>query len=91
MTLSAVGAHPGLRRTVAFWQAVLLAGTGAVLGGILGLLGPTMLGLVGLLPFAPPWPQVALLVLGLPVIIAVGSWLLTRPAEFEERLQRTLS
>jgi putative ABC transport system permease protein len=91
VTLSAVGAHPGLRRNVAFWQAVLLTGTGAVLGGILGLLGPTMLGLVGLLPFAPPWPQVALLVLGLPVIIAVGSWILARPAEFEERLQRTLN
>ncbi|TFD62748.1 ABC transporter permease [Cryobacterium suzukii] len=91
VTLSAVGAHPGLRRNVAFWQAVLLTGTGAVLGGILGLLGPTMLGLVGLLPFAPPWPQVALLVLGLPVIIAVGSWLFTRPAQFEERLQRTLT
>jgi ABC-type antimicrobial peptide transport system permease subunit len=91
VTLSAVGAHPALRRNVAFWQAVLLTGTGAVLGGILGLLGPTMLGLVGLLPLAPPWPQVALLVLGLPVIIAVGSWILTRPAEFEERLQRTLS
>ncbi|WP_158251110.1 ABC transporter permease [Cryobacterium sp. Y11] len=91
VTLSAVGAHPGLRRSVAFWQAVLLTGTGAVLGGILGLLGPTMLGLVGLLPFAPPWPQVALLVLGLPVIIAVGSWLMTRPAYFDERLQRTLA
>ncbi|WP_146071227.1 hypothetical protein [Cryobacterium sp. Y57] len=59
MTLSAVGAHPGLRRNVAFWQAVLLTGTRAVLGRLFGLMGPTMLGLVGLLTFAPPWPQVA--------------------------------
>ena len=42
MTLSAVGAHPALRRNVAFWQAVLMTGTGtgAGLGGFLGLLGP---------------------------------------------------
>jgi ABC-type lipoprotein release transport system permease subunit len=91
VTLSSVGAHPGLRRNVALWQAVLLTATGAVLGGVLGLLGLAMLGLASLLPFAPPWPQVALLVLGLPVIIAVGSWLVTRPAQFDERLQRTLS
>ena len=91
VTLSAVGANPGLRRSVGFWQAVLLTGTGAVLGGALGLLGPGMLGLVDLMPFAPPWPQLLLLVVGLPLIIAGGSWLLTRPAQFDERLQRTLA
>lgn len=91
ITLSAVGANPGMRRNLAFWQAVLLAGTGAVLGGILGLFGPAILGLVDLLPFAPPWPQIGILVLGLPLIIAVGSWLLTKPARFDERLQRTLA
>ena len=91
VTLSAVGANPGVRRSVAFWQAVLLAGTGAVLGGILGLMGPAMLGLVDLMPFAPPWAQIAILVLGLPLVIAVGSWLFTKPARFDERIQRTLA
>jgi len=91
VTLSAVGANPGLRRSVGFWQAMLLTGTGTVLGGALGLLGPGMLGLVDLMAFAPPWPQLLLLVVGLPLVIAVGSWLLTRPAQFDERLQRTLA
>jgi flagellar biosynthesis protein FliR len=50
-----------------------------------------MLGLVDLMPFAPPWPQIAILVLGLPLTIAAGSWLLTRLARFDERLQRTVA
>jgi len=43
------------------------------------------------MPFAPPWPQIAILVLGLPLTIAAGSWLLTRLARFDERLQRTVA
>ena len=90
-TLSAIGANPGMRRAMAFWQSALLAGTGALLGGILGLLGPVMIGLVDLEPFAPPWAQLAILTIGLPVVIATAGWLLTRPARFDEGIQRTIT
>lgn len=89
ITLSSVGAGAGLRRTISFWQAAILAGTGAILGGIAGLLGPVMLGLVGQQPFAPPWPQVSILLLALPLTIALGSWLVTRRAKFDDPAQRT--
>lgn len=89
ITLSSIGAGAGLRRTIAFWQAAILAGTGAFLGGIVGLLGPGMLGLVGLQPFAPPWPQVMILLVALPLVIALGSWLVTRRAKFNDLAQRT--
>ncbi|MCI4657083.1 ABC transporter permease [Cryobacterium zhongshanensis] len=90
-TLSAIGANPGMRRAMAFWQSALLAGTGALLGGILGLLGPVMIGLVDLEPFAPPWAQLAILTIGLPVVIASAGWLLARPARFDEGIQRTIT
>lgn len=86
--LDAVGAPPRLRRSVAFWQAVVVAGIGTLLGAAVGVLPVLALavatqlaeGLGGwtgggpLQDFAPPWLQLGLTVLGVPLAIALGSW-----------------
>lgn len=87
--LDAVGAPPRLRRAIAFWQAVVVAGIGTVIGAGIGLLPnlaltvPSLVGVAGDIPrdaapfwaFAPPWLPLGLLVLALPLLIALGSWL----------------
>lgn len=87
--LDAIGAPPRLQRGVAFWQAIVVAGIGTVLGAAIGLLPnlaltlPSLVGVANDIPrdaapfwaFAPPWAQLALLVLALPLVIALGSWL----------------
>lgn len=84
--LGASGASPGVRRWFGFWQAICLAGTGAIIGVLLGVLPALALsipnagtGTAGLL-FAPPVAQLALAGLGVPIAIAVGSWVTTRGA-----------
>jgi len=86
--LDAVGAPPRLRRSVAFWQAVVVAGIGTLLGAAVGVLPVLTLaiatqlaeglgGWVGdgpLQDFAPPWLQLVLTVVGVPLVIALGSW-----------------
>ncbi|KRF30741.1 ABC transporter permease [Yonghaparkia sp. Soil809] len=75
--LGAMGATRRLRRAVSFWQAVLLAGIGAVVGASLGLLAAGALALPGgPMLFAPPLLQLAIAALGVPLVIAVGAWLL---------------
>lgn len=75
--LGAMGATRRLRRAVSFWQAVLLAGIGAVVGAGLGLLAAGALALPGgPMPFAPPLLQLGIAALGVPLLIAVGAWLL---------------
>lgn len=74
-TLSSLGAGRLLRRSFAFWQAVIIAGLGSVLGAATGLVPAWALGATGL-PFVPPWLQIAIAVAGLPLVIACGSWLL---------------
>ena len=74
-TLSSLGASPLLRRNFAFWQALILTGIGTLVGAGLGLI--PSLGLSGGdLPFAPPWLQLGLVVVALPLGIAGSSWLL---------------
>lgn len=74
--LGAIGATRRLRRAVSFWQAVLLAGLGAVVGAGLGLLTAGALALPGgPMPFAPPLLQLGIAAIGVPVVIAVGAWL----------------
>jgi ABC-type lipoprotein release transport system permease subunit len=84
--LDAIGAPPRLRRGVAFWQAVVIAGIGTLLGAAVGLLpvlalhlatvlGPPEAVATGPMPdFAPPWLQLGLTVVGVPLAIALGSW-----------------
>jgi ABC-type lipoprotein release transport system permease subunit len=64
-----------VRKSFAFWQAVIIAGIGSVLGAATGLVPAWALGATGL-PFVPPWLQIGLVVVALPLVIASGSWLL---------------
>jgi hypothetical protein len=79
--LSSLGASPRIRRAFGFWQAVVIAGLGTLIGAILGLVPSLALALprdtvgTSMFPFAPPWLQLALLAVALPGFIAIGSWL----------------
>ncbi|AYF97695.1 FtsX-like permease family protein [Protaetiibacter intestinalis] len=86
--LDAVGAPPRLRRSVAFWQAIVVAGIGTLLGAAVGVLPVLTLALATRLAqeqggwtgggplqdFAAPWLQLGLAVVGVPLAIAIGSW-----------------
>lgn len=89
-TLTAVGATRLLRRNFAFWQAVVIVGIGAATGTLAGLLTTYAISLMdtrGSLTFDPPWPALGLLVLGLPLVIAAGSWLVaSRPTTLAHRM-----
>lgn len=74
-TLSAIGAPPGVQRRSAFWLAMIVGGTGAIIGGSIALIPAVALTLPGSpLPFAPPWPPILALVIGVPLLIAATSW-----------------
>ncbi len=74
-TLAALGAGPLVRRSFAFWQALIIAGIGSLLGAAMALVPAWALSANPDLPFAPPWLQIGLAVVVLPLAIAVGSWL----------------
>lgn len=80
-TLAAVGGTPGLRRGIAFWQAAVIAGVGAVTGAAAGILPVWGVIIASQGSYSPPylsdlpWAWLALLGLGLPLAIAVVSWL----------------
>ncbi|WP_166791838.1 ABC transporter permease [Cryobacterium frigoriphilum] len=77
--LSSLGASPWVRRAFGFWQAVVVVGLGSVIGVLLGLMPSFALSLTRdalgatVLPFAPPWLQLALMVVALPALVAVGA------------------
>ncbi|MFN3708135.1 FtsX-like permease family protein [Microcella sp.] len=74
--LGAVGATRRLRRASGFWQALLLAGLGSLVGTALGVLGAGALALPGgPLPFAPPLVPLAIIGFAVPLVIAGGAWL----------------
>ncbi len=74
--LGAVGATPRLRRSIGFWQVLVLAGVGSVIGSLLGVAAAGALALPGgPLPFAPPWLQLVLSTIAVPLVIAVGAWM----------------
>ena len=77
LTLASLGAGARIRKSIAFVQALIICGVGAIIGTALGLLPAVALGLATTsLPFAPPLLQLVLTAIGIPVVIAVGSWLL---------------
>lgn len=79
-TLAAVGAPPALQRRNAFWLALIIGGTGTIIGGTFALIPAIALALPGSpLAFAPPWIPALTLVLGTPLAIATASWAI-RPA-----------
>ena len=77
-TLASLGASPRIRRNFAFWQALIIAGFGTVVGTVIGLVPSFAISANPHMPFAPPWLQIGITVIALPIIIAVGSWILTR-------------
>ncbi len=87
-TLASVGAPNSTRRGFAFWQALVICSLGSVLGAALGILPSLAMGLPGgPLTFDPPWTQIVLAGLALPIVIAAGSWLLAgRPHGITRRL-----
>ncbi|MCW4457178.1 FtsX-like permease family protein [Microbacterium sp. MPKO10] len=77
-TLAAVGATRLLRRSFAFWQAIALVVIGTIAGTAAGLLISYALSLAGATgggAFSPPMFVIAALALGMPLVIAIGSWL----------------
>jgi hypothetical protein len=82
--LVAVGAAPRVQRAFGFWQGIVIAGVGAVIGVALGLVPAFALGLraagatSAYLPFAPPWLQLGLTAVAMPLLIAAGAWLAGR-------------
>ncbi|WP_206751175.1 FtsX-like permease family protein [Cryobacterium serini] len=76
--LTSLGASPRVRRAFGFWQAVVIVGLGSIIGVLLGLVPSLALSLtrdtagLSLLPFTPPWLQLALVVVALPAVVAVG-------------------
>lgn len=84
-TLAAVGATPLLRRSVAFWQAMIVAGAGSFLGAAMGLLPALALGANPGTPFAAPWLPIGIAIVALPLLIAAGSWIFTRRPKVQTR------
>lgn len=85
-TLNAVGSSPGVRRGFGFWQAIVLAGTGAVLGSAVGLVPAVALTLPGSgTMFAAPWLPIIMTATVMPLAIACGSWLIAGRRKAELR------
>lgn len=82
--LVAVGAAPRVQRAFGFWQGIVIAGVGAVIGVVLGLVPAFALGLrtagmsTSYIPFSPPWLQLGLTAVAMPLLIAGGAWLAGR-------------
>ncbi|MFF9346741.1 FtsX-like permease family protein [Streptomyces sp. NPDC014734] len=93
-TLSAVGAPPGVRRSLSGFQCVVVALTGVVLGSLAGLVPAVALRLVDLrealqvmrrepmesayTPIVLPWDTLALLVIAVPLVAGVLAAAFTR-------------
>ncbi|MBD8540126.1 FtsX-like permease family protein [Frigoribacterium sp. CFBP 8751] len=78
VTMQAVGGTDAQRRAMSFWQGVVVVGTGAVLGTILGLVPTGAMVWASDLPFTPPWWVLVVVVVGLPLVVATGSALTSR-------------
>lgn len=92
-TLAAVGGTRTLRRNIALWQGAIVAGVGAVVGTTAGLLPVWGVGLASQTIYNPPsladipWLWLAILALGLPLVIALVSWLV--PPRHPDLTRRT--
>jgi putative ABC transport system permease protein len=75
-TLISIGAKPRTQRLIAFWQALVVAGLGCVIGGALALV--PALAFANTILFAPPWGALTTSVLRVPVVIAVVALALRR-------------
>jgi len=92
-TLAAVGGSRALRRNIAFWQALTIAGVGAITGAVAGLLPVWGVVISGEGGFNPPtmadapWLALVALAVALPLAIAVVSWLV--PPRHPDLTRRT--
>jgi putative ABC transport system permease protein len=79
-TLSAVGATPFVRRRLAMGQAGVLALLGGVLGILAGLvpIGAVIAVRSDVLTFTIPWQVIALALVGVPLLAALGAGMFTR-------------
>ena len=77
--LESLGSPPTIRRGFGFWQAVVIAGIGSVIGVVLGQLPGIALGYSPsgnpVIPFAPPISSMLLAAIAIPLVIAAGTWL----------------
>lgn len=88
-TLTAVGAGSLVRRGIAGWQSVVIVGLAGITGTLAGLIpmwGIT-LAMDDLRLADAPWLWLALLAVGLPLAIAVVSWLV--PPRHPDLTRRT--
>lgn len=77
-TLAAVGAGPGRRRALGAMHGLFLGGTGAAVGGALGVLAGVSLGQVDGLPgVAVPWGPTAATLVAVLVLAPVAGWMVT--------------
>jgi len=92
-TLAAVGGSRRLRRGIASWQALVIAGMGALTGAVAGTLPVWGVVLASQNNYNPPqlgdlpWAWLALLAVGLPLAIALVSWLV--PPRHPDLTRRT--
>lgn len=86
VTLAAVGASASVRRGFGFWQAILLAGVGAILGALTGLVPAIALTLPGSgIAFTAPWLQIGVAATVLPLAIACVTSLTARRVNLDVR------
>ena len=70
--VGAVGAPPSTMRGIVFWQSLVLAGLGSLIGAAFALVPSYALSLSLPTPaFAPPWLPLAATAIGVPLLIAV--------------------
>jgi putative ABC transport system permease protein len=83
--LAAIGASPRTRRTLSFARAAVIAGIGAVIGALAGVLpAHAWVQSVGE-PVVIPWGAVGTAVVGIPLLAASLGWLFTRARLPSER------
>jgi putative ABC transport system permease protein len=85
-TLAEIGSSSRVTRDFGFWQAVVLAGMGAVLGAAVGLVPAIALALPGSgTIFSAPWPTIIATATLMPLAIACGTWLLATSRKIHPR------
>jgi hypothetical protein len=76
--IGAIGAPPSTLRGIVFWQSLVLAGLGSVIGAVVALVPAYALSLSLPTPaFAPPWIPLVAAAIGVPLLIA-GMTAITR-------------
>lgn len=90
-TLAALGASRRLLRRIGAWEALIVTGTGALVGTLAGaalVIGfAEVAGMAGPAALLWPWGWIAALGVGLPTVMTVGAWLV--PPRHPDLTRRT--